>query len=193
MIRPPTPVPFTSLAAILFSSRRRRTTGERTRGSLAEPFAVAAFATGTKPGGGGGGVGADATGTGSGAVTTGAGAGGGGGATGGGATATGGVSTTGGAGAGAGAGAGGAPESPITAKRAPTATVSPSFTKISVTTPAAGEGTSESTLSVDTSKSGSSRSTASPIFFIQRVIVPSVTVSPSCGIVTSANVKSPSS
>jgi hypothetical protein len=54
--------------------------------------------------------------------------------------------------------------------------------------PAAGEGTSESTLSVDTSKSGSSRVTVSPIAFIQRVMVPSVTVSPNCGIVTSANV-----
>ena len=41
----------------------------------------------------------------------------------------------------------------------PTSTVSPSGTRISVSTPAAGDGTSESTLSVETSKSGSSRST----------------------------------
>ena len=82
--------------------------------------------------------------------------------------------------------------SPITASFTPTSTVSPSGTRISLRTPAAGEGTSESTLSVETSKSGSSRSTASPTAFIQRVIVPSVTVSPSCGIITSANVQSPS-
>ena len=120
----------------------------------------------------------------------------------------------GGAGAGAGAGGGGgggaaaagggagaaarAPvpprphSSPITASRTPTSTVSPSGTRISVRTPAAGEGTSESTLSVDTSKSGSSRATVSPTAFIHRVTVPSVTVSPNCGIVTSANVQSPS-
>ncbi len=61
-----------------------------------------------------------------------------------------------------------------------------------MSTPAAGEGTSESTLSVDTSKSGSSRATSSPTPFIQRVIVPSVTVSPSCGIITSAKMESPS-
>ena len=42
---------------------------------------------------------------------------------------------------------------------APTSTVSPSGTRISVSTPAAGEGTSESTLSVETSKSGSSWAT----------------------------------
>jgi hypothetical protein len=80
----------------------------------------------------------------------------------------------------------------MTASLTPTSTVSPSGTKISVKTPAAGEGTSESTLSVETSKSGSSRATSSPTAFIQRVTVPSVTVSPSCGIMTSANVQAPS-
>ena len=54
---------------------------------------------------------------------------------------------------------GGAVASPITARRAPTSTVSPSGTRISVSTPAAGAGTSESTLSVETSNSGSSAST----------------------------------
>ena len=84
------------------------------------------------------------------------------------------------------AGVGGAPaESPITASRVPTSTVSPSPTRISVTTPAVIAGTSESTLSVDTSKSGSSTATASPTCLNHFVIVPSVTVSPSCGIVTS--------
>jgi hypothetical protein len=76
----------------------------------------------------------------------------------------------------------------MTASRAPTPTVSPSATTISERTPAAGDGTSVSTLSVDTSKSGSSRATSSPTAFIHRVMVPSVTVSPNCGIVTSTNV-----
>ena len=70
----------------------------------------------------------------------------------------------------------------------PTATVSPSATRISVRTPATGDGTSVSTLSVDTSNSGSSAATVSPIFLKKRVMVPSVTVSPSCGSVISAMV-----
>ena len=81
--------------------------------------------------------------------------------------------------------------SPITARRAPTGTVSPSGTRISVTTPALGAGTSESTLSVDTSKSGSSACTDSPTCLNQRVMVPSVTVSPSCGMVTSTTTSFP--
>ena len=72
-----------------------------------------------------------------------------------------------------------------TASRAPTSTVSPSGTTISVSTPATGDGTSESTLSVDTSNSGSSSATWSPTCLSHRVMVPSVTVSPSWGIVTS--------
>ncbi len=50
--------------------------------------------------------------------------------------------------------------------------------------PAAGEGISVSTLSVDTSSRGSSASTRSPSAFSQRVTVPSVTLSPSAGRVT---------
>jgi len=57
-------------------------------------------------------------------------------------------------------------------------TVSPSLTRISETTPAAGDGISASTLSVEISNSGSSRSTVSPTFFIQRTIVPSAIDSP---------------
>ena len=72
--------------------------------------------------------------------------------------------------------------SEITARRVPTSAVSPSWTRISLSVPDAGAGTSESTLSVETSKSGSSASTWSPTLLSQRVIVPSVTVSPSCGI-----------
>src|SRR5262245_42322799 len=50
--------------------------------------------------------------------------------------------------------------------------------------PATGEGISVSTLSVETSSSGSSTSTRSPTFFSQRVTVPSVTDSPRAGMVT---------
>ena len=82
--------------------------------------------------------------------------------------------------------------SEMTANRVPTSTVSPSATRISVRTPPTGEGTSESTLSVDTSKSTSSSATGSPTCFIQRVMVPSVTVSPNWGIVISANVQASS-
>ena len=66
-----------------------------------------------------------------------------------------------------------------------TGTVSPSLTRISDTTPAAGDGISASTLSVEISNSGSSRSTFSPTFLIQRTIVPSAIDSPICGITTS--------
>jgi hypothetical protein len=59
-----------------------------------------------------------------------------------------------------------------------TATVSPSFTLISVKTPAAGAGISASTLSVEISKSGSSMPTVSPTFLIHRTIVPSAIDSP---------------
>jgi hypothetical protein len=45
------------------------------------------------------------------------------------------------------------------ASTAPTSTVSPSGTRISDRTPVTGDGTSESTLSVDTSNSGSSSAT----------------------------------
>jgi hypothetical protein len=88
----------------------------------------------------------------------------------------------------AGAGAGAAPETPTTAITVPTGTVSPSATRISVRVPEIGDGTSVSTLSVETSNSGSSAATVSPTFLNHLVIVPSVTVSPSCGSVMSAMV-----
>ena len=53
------------------------------------------------------------------------------------------------------------PCAPITATTLLTGTVSPSCTRISSSTPAPGDGISASTLSVEISKSGSSRSTAS--------------------------------
>src|SRR4029077_7391452 len=74
----------------------------------------------------------------------------------------------------------------IPATTAPTSIVSPSATRISVTTPAIGDGTSVSTLWVDTSNNGSSAATLSPTFLNHCVMVPSVTVSPSWGRVTSA-------
>src|SRR6185312_10185643 len=64
---------------------------------------------------------------------------------------------------------------------APTATVSPSFTTISPSTPAAGAGTSSVTLSVSSSTSGSSTATASPGFLNHLPTVASVTDSPSVG------------
>ncbi len=77
------------------------------------------------------------------------------------------------------------PVSPIRASGVPTGTVSPAATRISSSTPSYGLGISESTLSVDTSNSGSSNSMVSPAFFSQELMVPSVTVSPSFGMVMS--------
>ncbi len=56
-------------------------------------------------------------------------------------------------------------------------------------TPDAGAGISVSTLSVETSSSGSSARTSSPSCFSQRVTVPSVTLSPSWGIVTETGMR----
>src|SRR5688500_6369400 len=55
---------------------------------------------------------------------------------------------------------------------------------MAVSTPAAGDGISASTLSVEISNNGSSRSTVSPTFLIQRTTVPSATDSPIWGITT---------
>jgi hypothetical protein len=55
---------------------------------------------------------------------------------------------------------------------------------MSRSTPAAGAGISVSTLSVETSSSGSSAWTSSPSCLSQRVTVPSDTLSPRRGIVT---------
>ena len=89
-----------------------------------------------------------------------------------------------GAAAGAGAAGAAAPE-PMTARTEPTSAVSSSLTRISRRVPATGDGISVSTLSVETSSSGSSTSTVSPMLFSQRVTVPSVTLSPRAGSVTS--------
>ena len=159
-MRPPGPVPAMESTERLCSFTKRRTTGDNKRLSLPVAGADTGAATTGAAAGATTGVGAAATGAGA-ASTTGAGA-----------AATGAATT--------------APASPTTPITAPTGTVSPSGTRISVKTPAIGDGTSVSTLSVDTSNKGSSSATVSPTFLNHRVMVPSVTVSPSCGRVTSA-------
>src|SRR6267142_2902606 len=77
---------------------------------------------------------------------------------------------------------------PMVATTVLTPTVSPSPTLMSVRMPAAGEGISASTLSVEISKSGSSRSTWSPTRLIQRTIVPSAIDSPIWGITTEVGI-----
>src|ERR1700688_766643 len=69
-------------------------------------------------------------------------------------------------------------------------TVLPSATLISFSTPADGDGISASTLSVEISNNGSSRSTLSPGFLSHFVIVPSNMLSPICRITTSV-IRSP--
>ena len=71
---------------------------------------------------------------------------------------------------------------------APTSTVSSSSALISSKVPATGEGISVSTLSVETSSNGSSTSTVSPTCLSQRVMVPSVTDSPSAGSSTDVDI-----
>src|SRR2546426_10642511 len=88
------------------------------------------------------------------------------------------------AGAGAGAAAA-APSESITPTMVWIGTVCPSATLISLSTPAAGAGISASTLSVEISNSGSSRSTLSPGFFSHLVMVPSKMLSPIWGMTTS--------
>src|SRR5215467_3371340 len=126
-------------------------------------------------------AGADGTGTGPGLEAAGCGAGAGAGA-------ALGASAFAGVGAGAAAGAAAAAALPAASMVATTVligTVWPSLTLISFSTPAEGDGISASTLSVEISKSGSSRSTLSPGFFSHLVMVPSKMLSPIWGITTS--------
>ena len=136
----------------------RRTTGDSTM--LSPPTAVAASSGAGALGAGSGSDGAGGAGAGSGGAST-------------------------GVGAGAGSDTMPAPSSLRMAITAPTSTMSPSAATISTRTPDMGDGTSESTLSVDTSKSGSSSATCSPTCLNHWTIVPSTTVSPSWGILTS--------
>src|SRR6266404_8719725 len=89
------------------------------------------------------------------------------------------------AGAGAGADAAAEPAPSITATMVWMGTVWPSAILISFRTPAEGEGISASTLSVEISKRGSSRSTLSPGFLSHLVMVPSKMLSPIWGMTTS--------
>ena len=88
-------------------------------------------------------------------------------------------------------GCGWSPAPSSTATTVLTSTVSPSLNLISLRVPAAGEGISASTLSVEISNKGSSRSTCSPTFFSHLVIVPSAMDSPICGITTSVAMMTP--
>src|ERR1700723_1711390 len=65
--------------------------------------------------------------------------------------------------------------------------VVPAWTLISESTPAAGEGISASTLSVEISNRGSSCCTVSPGFFNHLVMVPSKIDSPIWGMITSVS------
>ena len=78
-----------------------------------------------------------------------------------------------------------APPTPMIATTVLICTVVPACTLISESTPAAGEGISASTLSVEISKSGSSCCTVSPGFFSHLVMVPSKIDSPIWGMITS--------
>src|SRR5262249_27236000 len=75
--------------------------------------------------------------------------------------------------------------SEITATIAPTGATSPSDTRISASTPAVVDGTSIDTLSVSISNRLSPGLIASPADLNHLMILPSATVSPSCGISTS--------
>src|SRR5918997_5612874 len=206
VMRPPGPVPLMAAGSRLFSLINRRTTGDSRR----LPFVVGA----PPPVGAGAGAGAwDGPGAGCWAAGAGVagwagpsaavawlslpsgagaawGSGAGDGASAAGASSTGASAAAGASSAGASASAGASPPpagaSPTRASTAPTSTVSPSSTRISDSVPLTGDGTSESTLSVETSKRGSSSATVSPTCLNHLVIVPSVTVSPSCGIWMSA-------
>jgi hypothetical protein len=84
-----------------------------------------------------------------------------------------------------GAAAAGSPPTSISPNGAPTWTVASASTRIFTSVPVAGEGTSASTLSVDTSTRGSSAVTVSPTCLSHSSTVPSVTDSPMAGIVIS--------
>ncbi len=74
---------------------------------------------------------------------------------------------------------------PMSANRVPALTVAPSGTNTLSRTPLAGAGISVLTLSVSTSSSGWYSSIASPSAMSHRPTVPSTTLSPSWGMITS--------
>ena len=185
--RPPVPVPGTTDGSIPCSAAIRATTGETNvlPFPAAEAVAVAAGAGAGSAGAAGAAMGGVRSGSGAAAVGSET-----GGASGTDATDSerGGVSGTAAGTGSAGAGSAGATAAPAGAMRArtvPTSTVSPSWTRISATTPSPGLGTSVSTLSVEISRSGSSRPIASPTCLSHLVTVPSETDTPIWGITTS--------
>ena len=91
-----------------------------------------------------------------------------------------------GAGADAVAGVTGSPCARNSARGVPTGTVSPSATRTAASVPSNGDGISTVTFSVSISTIGSSSATVAPGTTSQRRIVPSVTDSPSWGIVSVA-------
>src|SRR5208283_214959 len=158
VMRPPAPLPSRVERSTPCSFAMRRTNGEEWIRSV-EAAGVAAAA---------GAEGFPVADTGGGAIGVGVGAGA--------------------AGAGAGAVATADPAPSITATTVWMGTVCPSGTLISFSTPAEGEGISASTLSVEISNSGSSRSTLSPGFFSHLVMVPSKMLSPLWAITTSTGI-----
>src|SRR2546422_5745425 len=145
---------------MLFSFARRRTSGELWMRSPGPRRGAAGPAAGTGAGGAGAGFAADAAGADAGTAAA--------------------LGWAAGAGA-----AAAAPSESITPTMVWIGTVCPSPTLISLSTPAAGAGISASTLSVEISNSGSSRSTLSPGFFSHLVMVPSKMLSPIWGMTTS--------
>ena len=81
------------------------------------------------------------------------------------------------------------PASSMAQTTVPTVTVAPSSTLIDTEGACGGRGISASTLSVEISKSGSSRATVSPGFLSHLVRVPSVMDSPIWGITTSVGMR----
>ncbi len=167
VMRPPAPVPFTFPKSILFSRAILRTNGESGPAGSDDASSVAGGAGAATCAGSGSTAGPGAEVGGAGAASAALGADG---------AAT---------GVAAGAAAGAPPASPMRATTVLIPTVWPSCTSTSVKVPADGEGISVSTLSVEISNSGSSRSTVSPGFFSHLVSVPSTILSPICGITTS--------
>src|SRR5579884_1435140 len=169
--RPPEPVPGTWEGSIPCSPAILATTGETNALPLPEDCSAAGGAA-EGSGAVGAGVSAGDAASASASAVAGSGA----------------SSAAGAGGSGSAAGASAAAEPPICPSFVPTSTVSPSWTRICVSVPEAGLGTSVSTLSVEISSSGSSASTCSPSCFSQRVSVPSETDTPICGITTSTAV-----
>ncbi len=186
--RPPVPVPGMTDASIPCSAAMRATTGD----TKVFPFPAAAgaaeggaaCATGAAAGAGAAGAGTPSISAGSGAGAAGAAAGASAVAEAGAAAAAGCGSASGAAGSDAGAPTS-VPGAAMRARTVPTSTVSPSWTRISATTPSAELGTSVSTLSVEISSRGSSRPIDSPTWRSHFVTVPSETETPIWGITTS--------